>query len=280
MALVEQAPGLAELVPRRIKGYGWRPDTPDPRDRIFNLEATIQQASALPPTGDLGAHMPPIYDQGQLGSCTANGIAAVLEYRAMQQGEPAVTPSRLFIYYGERVIEGTVGSDAGAEIRDGIKVVAKQGAPPESDWPYSDADPGPFEQKPPARAYTDAVAHEALVYQRLIMGSPGAPIRSAVTAGHPVVFGFSVPDYFEDGTWDPTSQSLPVPGPDANFIGGHCVVISGYDFTQTRFKNPAMKCRNSWGSSWGMDGHFWMDAGWFSPNNGLTSDFWVIDKVR
>ncbi|MEA2148060.1 MAG: hypothetical protein QOG59_3647 [Solirubrobacteraceae bacterium] len=280
MALVDEHPGLTKVTPRKIKGYGWRPDLPDPRDRIFNLEESISLGSALPNKADLGAHMPAIYDQGQLGSCTANGIAACLEYDAIRQGEPAVVPSRLFIYYNERAIEGTVSTDSGAQIRDGIKVAATEGAPPESEWPYSDADPGPFQKKPPANVYADAVKHEALVYKRIILGGPGAPIRSAVAAGYPVVFGFSVPASFEDGTWDPAHDSLPVPGPNAQFIGGHCTVITGYDFTRTRFPHHSFKVRNSWGSSWGMNGHYWMDAGWFNPGTGLVDDLWVIRKVK
>jgi C1A family cysteine protease len=75
--------------------------------------------------------MPPVYDQGELGSCTANAIAAILEHQEMRESEGAITPSRLFIYYGERAIEGTIKEDSGAQIRDGIKVVAGEGAPPE-----------------------------------------------------------------------------------------------------------------------------------------------------
>ncbi len=45
----------------------------------------------------------------------------------MKLGNKAFTPSRLFIYYNERVIEGTVSTDAGAQVRDGIKSVATLG---------------------------------------------------------------------------------------------------------------------------------------------------------
>jgi C1A family cysteine protease len=66
-----------------------------------------------------------VYDQGQLGSCTGNGIAGAIEFDQRKQGTREFTPSRLFIYYNERVIEGTVTQDAGAQIRDGIKAVAR-----------------------------------------------------------------------------------------------------------------------------------------------------------
>jgi hypothetical protein len=58
---------------------------------------------------------------------------AAIETAGGVKGLEAFTPSRLFIYYNERVIEGTVAHDAGAQIRDGIKAVAKLGAPPEDE---------------------------------------------------------------------------------------------------------------------------------------------------
>ena len=98
--------------------------------------------------------MPPVYDQGQLGSCTANSIGAILEFNELKQAETdAATPSRLFIYYNERAMEGTVSQDSGAEIRDGIKSVAQLGAPPETAWPYVITR---FARKPPAKAYKAA----------------------------------------------------------------------------------------------------------------------------
>lgn len=258
---------------RKVARYGWKPDLPDPRDRIFNLEEEVKMAHQLPTKVDLAPHMPPIWDQGQLGSCTGHGVARVVEHRAMQEGEDYGTPSRLFIYYEERAIEGTVHSDSGAQIRDGIKVIAGDGAPAETDWPY---DISQFAVKPLQQVYDDAVKHKAVIYKRIIPGGRGAPIRTALAAGNPIVFGFSVPQYFEDGSWDPTSQPLPLPGPNDYFIGGHCVVLSGFDFERKRFSVNACQADNSWNRSWGMDGRFWFDAGWFDPNNGLTSDFWVV----
>ena len=115
--------------------YGWIPDLPDHRDRKFALSAPVP----IPPAVDLRPGCPPVYDQGQLGSCTGNAIAAALEFERIKQGLPDFMPSRLFIYYNERAMEGTVASDSGAQIRDGIKSVNTQGDCPETLWPYDPA---------------------------------------------------------------------------------------------------------------------------------------------
>ena len=122
-------------MPRKIQRYGWIRDLPDRRDYCFS--APFKVTAALPPSVDLTSACPPVYDQGQLGSCTANAIGAALEFDQMKQNQSQIfVPSRLFIYYNERAMEGTVNSDSGAQIRDGMKSVANQGACPEDMWPY------------------------------------------------------------------------------------------------------------------------------------------------
>lgn len=259
----------------KIQGYGRLVDLPDHRDRLYHEHNEIKAPEALPTSFSLADKMPPVYDQGQLGSCTGNGWARVMEFMANTDGDPISTPSRLFIYYYERVLEGTVSSDSGAQIRDGAKVVSTQGVPPETDWPY---DISQFAQEPPQTAQQDALHHQALVYERIVVGEGIAPMRTAVAAGLPIVFGFSVPAYFEQG-WNPATTPLPLPGPQDSIIGGHCVVISGYDFSKTQFPVDAFLCDNSWGPDWGIEGRFWMDAAWFNPNPGLANDLWVVQKA-
>lgn len=257
-------------------GMGWRPQRPDPNDRSYNLDAQILTAHQVPGKVDPLTKQIAAYDQGQLGACTGNGTARVLEYEQIKQGEPAETPSRLFIYYGEREIEGSIDQDAGAEIRDGIKVVAHLGAPPETLWPYSDAIPGPFTDKPSQAAYDSALAREAIQYRAVKVGA-GAPFRTAIASGLPIVFGFNVPSSFEDGSWDPASEVLPLPGRGEQFIGGHCVVADGYDFTCIDFPEPFWWVANSWGDGWGDGGWFRMHANYFS---GTASDFWTISRTK
>jgi len=156
---------LAKLTVRRPLphgGYGWVRDLPDDRDFVYGAPL-IRFPQGLPPSVDLRSECPAVYDQGQLGSCTANGIGAAIEFDQRKQGTREFTPSRLFIYYNERVIEGTVNQDAGAQIRDGIKAVAQLGAPPEDDWSY---DISKFSQRPPANAYSDAKQDLVTIYAR------------------------------------------------------------------------------------------------------------------
>lgn len=134
---------------RKIKKYGWIPDLPDYRDHLYAAPQPV--LAKLPKKVDLRPQCPPVFDQGQLGSCTANAIAAAHEFDQMKQSKPTVfTPSRLFIYYNEREIEGTVSEDSGAMIRDGIKSLVKQGAAPETTWPYVIAR---FAAKPPKKCF-------------------------------------------------------------------------------------------------------------------------------
>src|SRR6202140_1733769 len=151
-------------MPFTTKRYGWIHDIPDQRDHFYAAPSAVLRA--LPPKVDLRQSCPAVYDQGQLGSCTANGIAGAIQFDRMKQNlKPDFTPSRLFIYYNERVIEGTVNSDSGAQIRDGIKSVASLGVCPEPEWPYRIAK---FASKPPARAYNDARLDRAVSYQSIV----------------------------------------------------------------------------------------------------------------
>lgn len=264
-------------VGRSIQRYGWRRDLADHRDRVFNLARVVKQGHELPRAFSRRPAMPKVFDQGQLGSCTANAIVGALMAQGMVQGEAELMLSRLFVYYGERAIEGTISTDSGAQIRDGIKVVASEGAPPEADWPY---DIAKFAERPPEQAYADAKRHEAIAYERVLAGGPGAPLRTAIAEHGPVVFGFSVPERFESADWDPASEPLILPSPGEAIIAGHAVMAVGYDFSRTRFPVDVFEVRNSWGPEWGDGGYFWMQAAWLAePHLGLSSDFWLIERV-
>lgn len=244
--------------------FGWIRDLPDHRDIMYSSPIA---PAALPAHVDLRASCPPVYDQGRLGSCTANAIAAALDFDRNKQGLPFCSPSRLFIYYNERYREHTVNSDAGARIRDGIKSVGVEGAPPEALWPYEIAQ---FEVRPPDLAFAKAKLDRALSYQRL--NPVLSQLKGCLAAGFPFVFGIAVYDSLESASVAKTGD-VPMPAMTEQMLGGHAILAVGYDDAKQRFI-----VRNSWGVGWGIEGYCTFPYAYLT-DHGLSADFWTIRLV-
>jgi len=252
---------------RKIQGYGWKKDHLDARDHKVAMPWWWQRI-VVPAVVDWTQYMPPVYDQGRLGSCTGNAVAACVEYALIKQKATVFIPSRLFIYYNERVLEGSVNDDAGAEIRDGIKAVSQWGVCPETDWPY---DVSKFAVKPSDKAYQDATKDVVTNYKS-VPQNLGA-MQVVLAGGYPIVFGFTVYESFES-QYVASTGNVPMPGANEQPIGGHAVVLVGYDAHQKIFH-----VRNSWGSSWGNKGYFQMPFAYVT-NPQLAADFWAINHLN
>ena len=246
--------------------YGWQPDLPDFRDLRYS--APVNLLKELPTKVDLTRFCPPVYNQGQLGSCTANAIGAAFEFGLHRQQAPDFMPSRLFIYYNERRMEGSVDADSGAMIRDGMKSINKEGVCPEKDWPYIESR---FAVKPPESCYASALGHQALSYHRVSRSLE--QMRACLADGYPMIFGFTVYENFESEAMARTGR-LEMPAPGEHVVGGHAVLAIGYDDRQRRFL-----IRNSWGEAWGMKGDFTMPYDYLLNEN-LSDDFWTIRLVE
>ncbi len=262
----DTADGASDEPTRRsVARYGWVRDLPDARDRIYSTPpATL---TAPPPSVDLRPECCPVFDQGKLGSCTANALSGAFEFDLRKQGLADFTPSRLFIYYNERRIEGTVGTDSGAQIRDGVKTLVKQGVCTEDEWPY---DITQFTSQPGAACYTAAKQNRATSYSRVPQSL--AQLKGCLAEGYPVVFGFTVYDSFETPGVAKTGV-VPMPTTGETVLGGHAVVAVGYDDASQRFT-----VRNSWGTTWGMDGYFTMPYAYLTDST-LSADFWTLRMV-
>ena len=244
--------------------YGWKPQHPDWRDHPAPMSVA---PSKLPASVDLRPKDSPIYDQGQLGSCTGNATAGAIQFGRRREGLPDFIPSRLFAYYNGRAIEGTVDQDAGAEIRDVVKAAAKLGDCPESEWPY---DISQFATQPSSQCYADALHDRVLQYYALHQTAVG--VKTCLALGYPAIFGFSVYESFESEAVASTGI-VPMPSASENIVGGHAVMAIGYDDTQHKFI-----VRNSWGKSWGASGYCFMDYDYLL-NPGLASDWWMLQVV-
>jgi len=246
--------------------FGWLPELPDHRDQpyaamLMGFEAPLQ----LPPRVDLRSVLPDAYDQGQLSSCTANAIAAAFQFDRIRQGTRAFMPSRLFIYWNERVMEGQTGVDRGAYIRDGIKSLADQGVCDEALFPY---DARNVFMQPAGNCYADAMKYRALNYYALNNANLNE-LRSCLAAGFPFVFGFTIFNSFFQA--DRAGGMVPMPGYESP-IGGHAVLAVGYDDQRELFI-----IRNSWGPAKGDRGHYYMPYRYL--NSSLSADFWTVRVV-
>lgn len=261
---------------KSTRRYNWHPDQPDARD--FRYSEKVTAPIKIPKQADLRPRCSPVFNQGKIGSCTANALAGALEFLELQQlkidthsPEPEVfsknfeSISRLFIYYNERELEGTVDQDAGASLRDGIKTLAKIGACREKLWDYS---VDHVFTQPPTSAYQEAANHKILAYLKL---ETLDQIRQCLSEGSPVAFGFRVFESFESLEVAHTGL-MPVPKVGERELGGHAVLAVGYDDTA-----QTLLVRNSWGPEWGEKGYFRMPYE-IVARLGMARDFWTIQR--
>ncbi|MEW4154043.1 C1 family peptidase [Bacillus thuringiensis] len=245
--------------------YPLKQEKIDLRDFVYYANQ-YKSASQLPATMDLRSQLSPVVDQGQLGSCTANAIVSGLaEYMMLKQKRSLIRLSRLFLYWEERYLEGTVNEDNGAYIRDGMKVLQQIGTCPEVEYPYNIAH---FRDTPTPRQVTDAAAYRMISqYYRV---NNVLTLKTAIAEGLPVVVGFLVYESFES---EDVAQTGIVPIPNTNqesLLGGHAVLAVGY--IQIEGENYII-IRNSWGTDWGDEGYCYMPESFFTL--GFVTDMWT-----
>ena len=262
--------------------YGWRPQKPDHRDLRF--APPPRRVLALPPFVDQRASDPPVYDQGQEGSCTGNA-GAYLDFRVRKTlNKDLYDASRDGLYGQALKIEGTFGSDNGAEIRDILKVIAQVGTWPENrpgdpaNQPYNEHG---YDTEPKAASLTFGKAHEGLVYAAVDQSL--CQMKGVLATGYPIIIGFTVCSSFESDATAATGI-VTMPGSDEAVLGGHAVAIVGYDDLGKDAGGfaPIPRCwvvRNSWGADWGDKGYCYFPYEYLL-NPDLSDDFWVLTKVE
>jgi len=234
-------------------------------EKVKNFSVNLSVTPKLPSTVDLRSKIGIMYDQGQLGSCTANALC----YSFVLNDTSGFKPSRLFLYYNERALDNSIPDDAGSTLTQGIKALIKYGVSSETLWPY---DISKFTTRPLTSAYTEALNHQVISASRVLQSS--ASMKGCLYSGQPFVVGILVYSSFESQTVARTGY---VPMPNTlreQVLGGHAIICVGY--------NDAKKVwimKNSWGSGWGDKGYFYLPYNYLL-SSGLSGDMWKITKVE
>ena len=252
--LYGSTPPASTLSTRR---YGYIPDIYDHRDHIITFKKTSKTIT------EHRIEMPPVRNQGTLGACTAFAVTASYEHCAIKENLTDFAPSQLYVYWNERSLSGTTDSDSGSSIRNSIKTAAKFGVAANTLWPYIT---NKYTVKPPLTCYQFGARHKVLAYYKLQKNVE--QIKKAISLEHTVNFGFTVTESFET-----TGADGIMPAPSRKVLGGHAVVICGYDDAKRQFT-----IQNSWGKDWGDRGFFYMPYD-FAVSK-YCSDFWMITFIQ
>ncbi len=244
-----------------IKGLGWHPPLPNAHRKKYEDHFSI---TSNPPSVDLESLCPPIYDQGALGSCTANAAAGMAQFLVRKENLWDFVPSRLAIYYWTREKEGTTSQDAGASVQDAVATLYDRGSPNEALFWYNISK---FAVKPSHNIVNDAAKHKCDV--PLSVPQNLNYMQTCLASGYPFAIGFTVYSSFENIGSD---GIMPMPLASESILGGHSCLVIAYD-DSTRY----FKVRNSWGN-WGLRGNFLMPYD-FLLNGNYASDFWTCNKI-
>jgi C1A family cysteine protease len=207
-------------------------DPVDSRDYIFsNTSSNVSNYSLV-------KFVREIEDQGSIGSCVGNAGVSALELMCYKNGTH-VNLSRLFAYYNVRFVDGRVGQE-GAFLRSIFSSINRFGLPTEEEYPYIIEKQN---QTPPQEIYDLAKKFIVSRYERVFLNQK-ASVKGAIDSGFPIVFGIDIKEDFYNIPSVLNADSYAAIG---NSIGGHAMIIIGYD-------EKGVIVENSWGNQWGDKG--------------------------
>jgi C1A family cysteine protease len=221
----------------------------------------------------------PIEDQGAVGSCTANAAVGLVEYMERRASGKSIDASRLFVYKATRNLLGWHG-DTGAYLRTTMEALTLFGAPPERFWAYDGrpAEINPqLDAEPTSFCYAIAENFKAINYMRLDPAGTTLPqvlnnMKNYLAAGFAFMFGLPVYNEFDSPT---ASGDIAYPAPTSHSRGGHAICAVGYDDNRMIGADKgALLVRNSWGTSWGLNGYAWLSYKYVT--SGLVRDSWAL----
>jgi C1A family cysteine protease len=264
-----------------LEFWDWQRDLPDHRDyalrsnlvrRALRRLRSIAKSDRDPPHVDWREYCAPVEDQQGLPTSPAHACIAMVQYFERRASGRLLRPSRAFLHYNARRLQGG-GALGGTALRVALKALVQFGVPPEVSWPYT---PENLATEPSPFVYGASRECKAIRYIRLDPSDGTgedalANIRRFVPAGFVCTLGFPVPDSTGD------SPEIPYPTLSDSVSFGHAVTVVGYDDTmRIRSDKGALLVRNSMGRGWGDDGYGWLPYSFVRQR--LAVDAWTLLK--
>lgn len=221
-----------------------------------------------PATVDLRALLPPIRDQGQRGTCIAFAVTAAHETARIGLSGGIEDLAEEILYWGCKQLDRNQSS--GTVFTSAAGALQRWGQPLEELWPYDGYrdDSVPY-YRPPAGALDLSNCRRASL-RRVKNGAH--EIKRFLTANQVVVLGIMI----SHGFLQPVKGRIPMPAPQAGFLGGHAVVAVGYQDATVPNKGSLI-IRNSWGNDWGDNGYGYLPYAYIQD---VRSEAWVVDSLR
>lgn len=242
---------IIKLIPRKERVCGidnkkcnLKPSPKDERDVLYAQQS--ENTLLMPRKINLLSFCPPIKNQGQIGSCSSHACATAFEIEMkIIESRKSTSLSELWHYYKVRQKDfmNTFPDDSGAYLREAIKVMYHNGFCPESLYPYDyrkiNETPG-FMTDVIASLWKIKSYHTCMTLNQ---------IKTSLIQEHPVIIGIPVDKNFLQKRDNSIVDKYSI----ANRVGGHAVVLIGYDDNVQAFL-----LANSWGENWGVGGYAWI----------------------
>lgn len=220
----------------------------------ITVAATIPSSYSIPNT-------PPILNQGQEGSCvafaTAYAAASTLEHNFKGITNPR---SPEYVYNQIKLS----GCPNGTYISRGLNLIKDQGVCSWNEMPYTDVE---CSTQPNATQKSAASTHKFTTWATVDKTNINN-VKTLLSMNLPIIIAVTV-----DGSFDNLSSA-------SNWIwkshsgtvrGGHAICVVGYDDAKQAFK-----VQNSWGTTWGDHGFFWINYAFFAKTtNGAINESYV-----
>lgn len=242
-------------------GTGWTgTDNPAKVPQAVNIASLAGASATLPSKVDLTPFTPPIGDQGQTSTCVgwSTGYygktiseAVANNYNQSNLSSPSyeMSPKDMFLSIADN-LKGSTDCQSGTQITYALDVLVNNGVATMATVPWDPSITNCSQSQVQASWNTDAANHKIVYYRTIASTVQG--IKEQLAANNPVLMGIKVSNEFENYSGGViTGATFPNP------VGLHAQCIIGYDDSQG--SGGAFHVANSWGTSWGESGFYWID---------------------